>query len=86
MISRYFSCQSIRNWLLMERSARFDDLTPSMPLSKSVRDNWSFEKPQAEWIAMPLIRAAAVPDVAVPRGRFKINPPSLLLSLGIQTV
>jgi hypothetical protein len=82
MISRYFSCQSIRDWPLMERSTRFDDLTPSMPLSRSVRHYWSFEKPQAEWIVMPLIRAAAVPDVAVPRRRFEISPP-LLLFLGI---
>ena len=64
MISRYFSCQSLRTWLSTYRSATLDDLTPLTVLSDPPRGP-SFEKPQAEWIITPLIRAAAVPDVAV---------------------
>ena len=49
---------------MIYRLAVLDALTPSMFLSEPMREA-SLDMPHAEWIVIPLILAAAVPDVAV---------------------
>ncbi|KAL2015873.1 hypothetical protein VTK56DRAFT_4670 [Thermocarpiscus australiensis] len=68
MGSRYFSCQSIRAWPSTYRFPAVEALLPPTVLLDPPRRP-SFEKPQAEWIVTPLIRAAAVPDIAVTNRR-----------------
>ena len=75
MISMYFSCQSI---LLCPSTQRFVEArTPDWvePLLEATRDV-STEILHTEWIVIPLIPAAAVPEVAVTSRRCDI----LLLS------
>jgi len=72
IISSHLSCQSILVCLSIYRSGPPADLTPCMTLYTPLRELLSFEKLDAEWMVMPLIRAAAVPGVAVISSRYEI--------------
>jgi hypothetical protein len=64
---------SVEGYRMVYRSVGVQDPMPSLTASlpTAIRDV-SLEKLQAECIVMPLMRAAAVPEVAVTSRRFEI--------------
>lgn len=68
--STYFSCQSILDRPSMKGSPRPASRTPSTSLPTPLaRPTWPIARSQAEWSAVPLIRAAAIPEVTVTSSR-----------------
>jgi hypothetical protein len=69
IINMYFSCQSILVWPSTRSPVKLGVVNRS---KASFELDWtmSFEKPHAEWIVIPLIFAAAAPDVAVTSRRW----------------